>query len=165
MKINKSVIRGERIMEEFNTIEKVKALFESINALGNDNIYFVACQDKQKVSGMVAGMEYPYDGLLINDNEKGITMFYLKASALSGLITLSSPSKMTLDNENHIFIPASDIKEIKIKKFALLNSKTKRIEINTIDGKSHKLYANLEERDFPYQKENFAKFIEKYENK
>ena len=152
-------------MEEFNTIEKVKALFESINALGNDNIYFVACQDKQKVSGMVAGMEYPYDGLLINDNEKGITMFYLKASALSGLITLSSPSKMTLDKDNHIFIPASDIKEIKIKKFALLNSKTKRIEINTIDGKSHKLYANLEEKDFPYQKENFAKFIEKYENK
>ena len=49
-----------------------------------------------------------------------------------------------------------------IKKFALLNSKTKRIEINTFDGKSHKLYDNLEEKDFPYQKENFAKFIEKY---
>ena len=149
-------------MNEFNTIEKVEELFKSIDALGNNNTFFVACQDKQKVSGMVAGMEYPYDGLLINDSEKGITMFYLKAGALSGLITLSSPSKMTLDKENHIFIPASDIKEIKIKKFALLNSKTKRIEINTIDGKSHKLYANVEEKDFPYQKENFAKFIEKY---
>ena len=149
-------------MNEFNTIEKVEELFKSIDALGNNNTFFVACQDKQKVSGMVAGMEYPYDGLLINDSEKGITMFYLKAGALSGLITLSSPSKMTLDKENHIFIPASDIKEIKIKKFALLNSKTKRIEINTTDGKSHKLYANVEEKDFPYQKENFAKFIEKY---
>ena len=92
-------------MNEFNTIEKVKELFESINAVGSDNIYFVACQDKQKVSGMVAGMEYPYDGLLINDNEKGITMFYLKANALSGLITLSNPSKMTLDKDQHIFIP------------------------------------------------------------
>ncbi len=151
-------------MNEFNTIEKVKELFESINALGSDNIYFVACQDKQKVSGMVAGMEYPYDGLLINDNEKGITMFYLKANALSGLITLSNPSKMTLDKDQHIFIPVENIKEIKIKKFALLNSKTKRIEINTIDGKSHKLYANIEEKDFPYQNENFAKFIEKYQN-
>lgn len=152
-------------MEEFNTIEKVSELFKSINALGSDNIFFVACQDKQKVSGMAAGMEYPYDGLLINDNENGITMFYLKAGALSGLITLSSPSKMTLDKENHIFIPADEIKEIVIKKFALLNSKTKRIEINTIDGKSHKLYANIEEKDFPYQKENFTRFIEKYENK
>ena len=73
-------------MEEFNTIEKVKELFKSINALGSDNIFFVACQDKQKVSGMVAGMEYPYDGLLINDSEKGIGMFYLKAGALSGLM-------------------------------------------------------------------------------
>ena len=149
-------------MEEFNTIEKVRKLFESINALGEDNTFFVACQDKQKVSGMVAGMEYPYDGLLINDSEKGIAMFYLKAGALSGLITLSSPSKMTLDKENHIFIKAEDISEVIIKKFALLNSKTKRIEINTVDGKSHKLYANLDEKDFPYQKENFAKFIEKY---
>lgn len=151
-------------MEEFNTIEKVKELFKSIDALGSDNIFFVACQDKQKVSGMAAGMEYPYDGLLINDSEKGITMFYLKAGALSGLITLSSPSKMTLEKENHIFIPASDIKEVKIKKFALLNNKTKRIEINTVDGKSHKLYANIVEKDFPYQEENFARFIEKYSN-
>ena len=149
-------------MEEFNDIEKVKELFNSINSLESDNTFFVACQDKQKVSGMAAGMEYPYDGLLINDTEKGITMFYLKAGALSGLITLSSPSKMKLDKENHIFISADNIKEIIIKKFALLNNKTKRIEINTKDGKSHKLYANLEEKDFPYQKENFAKFIEKY---
>ena len=149
-------------MEEFNTIEKVEELFKGINALGNDNIFFVACQDKQKVNGMAAGMEYPYDGLLINDNEKGITMFYLKAGALSGLFTLSNPSKMTLEKEEHIFIPKDNIKEIKIKKFALLNNKTKRIEINTVDGKSHKLYANIEEKDFPYQKENFEKFIEKY---
>ena len=149
-------------MEEFNTIEKVKELFASINSLGNNNTFFVACQDKQNVSGMAAGMEYPYDGLLINETENGIAMFYLKASALSGLITLSNPSKMTLDKENHIFIPKDEIKEINIKNFALLNKKTKRIEINTIDGKSHKLYAKIEEKDFPYQKDNFTNFIEKY---
>lgn len=152
-------------MEEFNTIEKVKALFESVEGWGSANLFFVACQDKQKVNGMVVGMEYPYDGLLINASEKGIAMFYLKASALSGLITLATPSKMTLDKQNYVFIPTNNIKEIKIKNFALLNSKTKRIEINTIDGKSHKLYAKMEEKDFPYQKENFAEFIEKYCNK
>lgn len=152
-------------MDEFNTLEKVEELFKSIDALGSDNIFFVASQDKQKVSGAVAGMEYPYDGLLINVFEKGIAMFYLKAGALSGLFTLSNPSKMTLDKDNHIFIPASDIKEIKVKKFALLNNKTKRIEINTVDGKSHKLYANVEEKDIPYHKDNFARFMDEYENK
>ena len=152
-------------MEEFNTIEKVKALFESVGGWKNENLFFVTCQDKQKVSGMVAGMEYPYDGLLINSTEKGITMFYLKAGALSGLITLSSPAKMTLDKENYVIIPTDNIRGITIKNFALLNSKTKRIEINTVDGKTHKLYANVEEKSFPYQKENFAKFMEKYGNK
>ena len=106
-------------MEEFNDIENVKKLFKSINALESDNTFFVACQDKQKVSGMAAGMEYPYDGLLINDTEKGITMFYLKAGALSGLITLSSPSKMKLDKENHIFIEADNIKEIIIDSISI----------------------------------------------
>jgi len=152
-------------MEEFNTIEKVKALFESVEGLGSENLFFVTCQDKQKVSGMVAGMEYPYDGLLINASEKGIAMFYLKASALSGLITLATPSKMTLDKQNYVFIPIDNIKEIKVKNFALLNSKTKRIEINTLDGKSHKLYAKIDEKEFPYQKENFMAFIEKYGKK
>ena len=149
-------------MEEFNTLEKVEELFKSIDGLGNENMFIVTCQDKQKVSGAVAGMEYPYDGLLINASEKGIAMFYLKAGALSGLITLANPAKMKLDKENYIFIPSDDIKEIKVKNFALLNSKTKRIEINTTDGKSHKLYARVEEKDFPYHKDNFAAFIEKY---
>ena len=152
-------------MEEFNTSEKVKALFENVEGWGSENLFFVTCQDKQKVSGMAAGMEYPYDGLLINSSEKGIGMFYLKSSALSGLITLANPSKMTLDKQNYVFIPSDNIKEINVKNFALLNSKTKRIEINTLDGKSHKLYAKIEEKDFPYQKENFTKWIEKYCNK
>lgn len=152
-------------MEEFNTIEKVKTLFESVEGLGNENLFFVTCQDKEKVSGAVAGMEYPYDGLLINASEKGLGMFYLKAGALSGLFTLATPSKMTLDKQNYVFIPTDNIKEIKVKNFALLNSKTKRIEINTMDGKSHKLYAKIEEKDFPYHKENFTIFMEKYCNK
>ena len=152
-------------MEEFNTIEKVQELFRSINALGNENIFFVACQDKQKQSGMAAGMEYPYDGLLINATEQGLVMFHLKASALSGLITLASPAKMTIDRSNYIVIPNADIKEIKIKNFALFNSKTKRIEINTVSGKSHKLYARFDEKGFPYQRENFTKFVEKYSKK
>lgn len=151
-------------MEEFNSIEKVKVLFEEVEGWGRENLSFVACKDKQKVSGMAEGMEYPYDGLLINASEKGIGMFYLKASALSGLITLATPSKMKLDKQNYIFIPNEDIKEVKVKNFALLNSKTKRIEINTLEGKSHRLYTKVDEKDFPYHKDNFTKFIEKYCN-
>ena len=156
------VFKGENEMEEFNTIEKVKALFESVNGLGNDNHFFVACQDKQKVTGAAAGMEYPYDGLLINSSENGLGMFYLKAGALSGMVSLANPAKMSLDKANYIFIPAANINKITIKKFALLNSKVKRISIDTKDGKSHKLYARVEEKGFPYHKDSFNAFIAKY---
>ena len=148
-------------MEEFNSIEKVVELFRSINGLGGDNAFFIACQDKQKVNGVVAGMEYPYDGLLINTTEQGIIAFYLK-NPLGGLIGLSKAEKMKLDREHYIFIPAGNITNVTIKKFALFNSKVKRISIDTVDGKSHKLYARLEENAFPYHKDGFAKFMEKY---
>lgn len=157
--------QGVREMEEFNTLEKVKALFEEVGGLGNENLFFVTCQDKEKVSGVAAGMEYPYDGLLINASEKGMGMFYLKSGPLSGLVSLSSPSKMKLDKENYIFIPIDGIKKVTVKKFALLNSKVKRISIDTVDGKSHKLYARVEEKDFPYHKDNFSAFIEKFSEK
>lgn len=152
-------------MEEFNSVEKVRALFEGVEGLGNENLFIVTCQDKEKVSGAAAGMEYPYDGLLINASEKGFGMFYLKAGALSGLIGLSNPSKMKLDKENYLFVPADKIQKVTVKNFALLNSKVKRISIDTKDGKSHKLYARVEEKDFPYHKDNFAAFIEKYASK
>ncbi len=146
-------------MEEFNTIEKVEELFKSINGVGKDNAYFVACKDLQRSSGMVSGMEYPYDGLLINANENGIYFFYLQQK---GLMLTQSVSKMNLDVEKYEFIPNDNIKEIVIKNYALFNSKVKRIDINTNDKKSYKLFAKLEEKDFPYQNDNFTKFLEKY---
>lgn len=145
-------------MEEFNELEKVKVLFDSVNGNGNNNYYFIAYKDMQKSSGMVSGMEYPYDGLLINMNENGIGFFYLKQA---GLVLTQNLAKMTLDKDSYTFISNDEIEKVTVKNFALLNSKVKRISIDTKD-KSYKLFAKLNEKDIPYQNSNFTKFIEKY---
>ena len=145
-------------MEEFNELEKVKTLFDNVNGNGDDNNYFVAYKDMQKSSGMVSGMEYPYDGLLINANEKGIGFFYLKQA---GLVLTQNLAKMTLDKDSYTFISNDEIKKVTVKNFALLNSKVKRISIDTND-KSYKLFAKLNEKTIPYQTDAFTKFIEKY---
>ena len=64
-------------MNEFDTIEKVQELFEKYNLNGEENNYFIAYKDYTKASGMVNGMEYPYDALLINRTEKGLAMILL----------------------------------------------------------------------------------------
>ena len=145
-------------MNEFNEIQKVEKLFEEVKCIGKENNYFIAYKDMQKSSGVVSGMEYPYDGLLINKTENGIGMFYLNQK---GIVLTQNLSKMTLDKDSYTFISNEEIKDIKIKNYALLNSKVKRISINTKD-KSHKLYVKIDEKDIPYQKENFTKFLEKY---
>lgn len=146
-------------MNEFNDLEKVKELFKKEKGNGKENIYFVAYKDMQKSSGMVSGMEYPYEGLLINQNENGIGMFYLKQP---GLVLTQNLEKMNLDKDSYIFISNDKIVEIKIKNYALLNSKIKRIEIKTNNKMNYKLFAKIKEKNIPYQEENFIKFIEKY---
>ena len=146
-------------MNEFNELNKVKELFENVKGNGIENNYFITYKDMQKSTGMVSGMEYPYDGLLINQNEKGIGMFYLKQP---GLVLTQNIEKMNIDKDSYMFIPNDEIVEIKIKNFALLNSKVKRIEIKTDNKKNYKLFAKLNEKNIPYQTEYFTKFIEKY---
>ena len=72
---------------------------------------------------------------------------------------------MELQKDKFIFYKDEDIKEIKIKKFALFNSKKKSIFITTSDKKKYVLCADVNEARLPYHNDNFAKFIEKYSTK
>ena len=146
-------------MEEFNTIEKVIELFKQSNNYGDENNIFVVYKDLQKSNGMVSGMEYPYEGLIINETEKGFVMIPLKQK---GFLT-QSKKKMQIDKErNLIIIPKENIISITVKNYALFNSSTKRISIKTNDNKNYLLYAKINEKDLPYQKDNFTKFIESH---
>lgn len=144
-------------MEEFNTIEKAIELFKTVNGYKNNNNIFVAYKDMQKSNGVVGGMEYPFEGVLINQTEDGIGMFYLKQP---GLVLTQNINKMILQKDKYIFISNDNIKNIVIKNYAILNSKVKRITIDTNDGKSYKLFAKLNEKTIPYQTINFTRFIE-----
>ena len=44
-------------MESFNTLEKVKELFNSVGCEGNENCYFVALKDYKKYSYIVSNDE------------------------------------------------------------------------------------------------------------
>ena len=151
-------------MESFNTLEKVKELFNSVGCEGNENCYFVALKDYKKAkSGVVGGMEYPYSGLLINATEKGLGIFYLNPEKASDIFFKIDVSKLRITENSYFFIPNENIKEIKVKKYSILTSKLKSITIKTNDKKTHQLFANLEESTIPYHKENLAKFASKYE--
>ncbi|MBQ3475626.1 MAG: hypothetical protein IJH20_05600 [Bacilli bacterium] len=145
-------------MEEFDTLEKVIELFKKSKYYYDENNIFIVYKDMQKSSGLKSGMEYPYEGLIINETNKGLAMIPLKQG---GIVLTQSINKMEIDKERDIiFIPNEDITSITIKNFALLNSKTKRISIKTNDGKNYLLFGKINEKSIPYQQENFTKFIE-----
>lgn len=152
-------------MEKFNTLEKVKELFNSVGCKGSENCYFVALKDFKKAkSGIEGGMEYPYNGLLIDATEKGLGMFYLNPEKASDVFFKLDVSKLKITENSYYFLPNENIKEIKIKKYSIFSSKVKSLSIKTNDKKTHQLFVNIDETLIPYHSENFAKFASKYEN-
>ncbi len=163
-------------MKEYNTMEKCLELFKSVKCTGKENLIFFAYKDTAKAmgpssmfgavgafaGGMVNGAEHPYDALLINKTENGIGMFMLKQPGVPLSYKLE---KMELQKDKFIFYKNEDIKEIKIKKFALLNNKKKSIFIKTSDKKKYVLCADINEPKLPYHNDNFCKFIEEYSKK
>ncbi|MBE6157970.1 MAG: hypothetical protein E7160_04170 [Firmicutes bacterium] len=146
-------------MEEFNTLEKVEELFKKNNYNGTENNYFIAFNDLTKNSGFVRGSEYPYFAVLINETENGFGLIYLTYKALSFKLDFS---KLQIMENKFEIINKEDIQSIKVKNYALLNSKKKKIEIKTTKKRIHYLYACVDQPEIPYHNEAFAKFLEKY---
>ena len=154
-------------MNEFNTLENVKRLFENLNLTGTQNSYFIAYKDMNKqmginggaLGGVVSGMEYPYDAVLVNRTEKGIAMILLVTDGV--VWNMVKLDKLRLKDNEYIFIDNNEIQKVEIKKFALLNSSKKKISIKTND-KTYYLYANVNEPQLPYHDEGFDKFMKEF---
>ena len=161
-------------MEQFNTLEAVSNLFNSINCVGQDNCYFVSYVDINAsnsvmlggilggavgafAAGMAAGAEQNANGYLINQTEKGIALIPLNTTGLTNNL-----KKMVPNTNSFIFVAQSDIKRIKIRRANLISLVSKQITIELNDGKKFHLLVNLKEKLIPYQQENVAKFLEKY---
>lgn len=69
---------------------------------------------------------------------------------------------MHLKNNEYVFIKNEDIKDIIVKKYALLNSTKKKIIIKTNSKRTYHLFANVNEPMLPYHNENFEKFFNQY---
>ena len=70
--------------------------------------------------------------------------------------------KMHVKPDAFHFIGYDNIKNVTIKKYALLNNKTKKVIIKTKDGKTHYLVVNLSEPALAYHDAAFAAFLQKY---
>lgn len=146
-------------MEKFDTLEQVQELYKKVNGLEEVNNFFLGVKNTRKNSGMVNGMEYPYNGLLINFTENGLGVFYLDQPGLGLTLKLS---KMNVKEDSYFFIKNEEIESIVVKKFALLNNKIKTVYIRLKNGKEHIIDVKLDEPDYPYHNSGFSKFLEKY---
>ena len=149
-------------MEEFNTIDKVKELFRAKGLGGDNDIYLALLKDFGKQSGMVAGMEYPYTGMLVDITDTGIGMYHLVQPKFSLRVLIEN---LVIDKDSYTFLSNDDIKSVEVKKFALLDSKRKLLIIKTNDKKTHYLYGSVADTLIPYNSENMQKLLAKYSSK
>lgn len=99
-----------------------------------------------------------FDGLIINQTEKGLGFLPLTAKGIQWTLR---PDKLSPKMEGATFIEADQIKFVKIKKYNIFNKKVQKIRIK-IGDKTIYLMARLNERGIEYQEENLKKLMEKY---
>lgn len=148
--------------KSYNTLDKVKKLFDDKNYQGNNNIYILMNKDPRKHNGLVGGMEYPYMALLLNISDAGIGYFYLNFTKL--LTVKKGYDNLNIYLDSYNFIPNDSILSVEVKKF-IFNKKKIQLIIKTKDKKVHYLFDNLENDAIPYYNENMLKLIEKYSKK
>ena len=177
-------------LEEFNTLEKIKNLFDSKNCIGNTNCYFVCYQLPNEVAstgGMIGGVGggliggliggvilnasntsnknildelKKYNGFLVNWTDNGLGLIPIKYDSIALVVDLS---KMSALADNYIFLSNEQIESITTKNYNIFVSKTKTIKIK-LNGIKTKFYllASVSEKYLPYHEENFAKFFKEY---
>ena len=147
-------------MEEFNTKEKVLELFAKGGCLGNENCCFIACKDSSRAeSGLLGGMNYPYDGVLINKTENGIGMIFLRF--IKPIFLKTDITNFAISGYPCEFIPNSEIRQIKVKNASIVRKNSKSLIIKT-GNKKHCLVVNLDEPLLPYHNADFAQFMSQY---
>ena len=165
---------------DFKTNEGVMELFRSVNGIGNDNCFFVTFKNTNRegmkygalgvvggtlgaaasfATGVLDGIE-GYDGLLINQTEKGLGIIPLKKN---GMQLVLSPEKMEPEIESYVFVPNEQVEGIEIKNFNIFNKKTKKVNIKFKEKTLYQL-AHVAEKGIPYQEANFAKIMQLYKN-
>ncbi len=170
-------------MEEFQTIERAFELFRNQNCVGNQNCIFVAMKDYNHASnkiGVAAGVggllgaaissqmgkkdafqDMAYDGFLINKTENGLALIPLNAQ---GVMWTATTEKL-MAYPACFFFRNDEIESIKIKNFALINSKIKSLKIKFKDGYTLYLIVRVKDKIISYHERNFAEFMNCYSNK
>lgn len=108
-------------MEEFNTLEKVKELFWSVNCEGNENCYFIAFKNSVKAkSGFKGGMEYPYNALLINATENGLGIFYLNPEKITDFLFAANISKLKITENSYFLYHMKILEKLRLENLVYL---------------------------------------------
>lgn len=176
-------------MIDFRTLDGALELFKQTDDFGTMNNVFITLRDTNRdgmkygiAGGAAAGMAVAlgtgifvikgnsdvlfndnFDALLINQTEKGlgiIPMHNKKALSLSIKFENLEPAL-----DEYVFIPFESISEIKVKDYSFLNKKTQKVKIKLNNKYTLHLLARKQEKEVPYQKENYARIMAQYGKK
>ena len=169
-------------MEEFQTIDRAFELFRNQDCIGIQNCIFLAYKDSNhagKKMGVAAGVgglvgaaiasqigkkdafkDMSYDAFLINRTESGLALIPLNAK---GIMWTNSTEKL-MASPACFFYNYCEIESIKIKNFALINSKVKSLKIKFKDGYTLYLMVHIKDKTILYHESNFEEFMSYYKN-
>lgn len=177
-------------MQDFKTLEGATAIFQSLNALGQENNIFMLRRDTQHevsggamASGAAAGMAAAIgvgvgfgkdttssstilsgnvDSVLVNATEKGLFFVALKRTSGITLTGFTSVEKMEPVLGQCLFVDYGRINKFVVKNFSFIQKKIQKVYITYDNNMTMFLIGRVAEKGVPYHEANFAKFVAKF---
>ncbi|MCQ2570990.1 MAG: hypothetical protein MJ154_01955 [Candidatus Saccharibacteria bacterium] len=177
-------------MQDFKTLEGATAIFQSLNALGQENNIFLLRRDTQHeisgnamAAGAAAGMaavvgigfargkdtsstatvlDDGADSLLVNATESGMYFIALKRTSGITLAGFTSVDKMELVPNQCQFVSYAQMNKFVVKNFSFIQKKIQKVYITYDNDMTMFLIGRTVEKELPYHEANFAKFVAKF---
>jgi len=167
---------------DFKIYEHAFEMFRQCNCIGQYNCIFTAMKNTND-EGIQAGLSVGkfraagsaigdaltannalnnmvYDGMLINQTENGFGFIPLRNKSVS---LTANANKMEAFPNEFFFVGNNFITQIEVKNWAIFNKKVKKVNFNLSNGTKIKLMIRLEEKDVPYQFQNFSAFVSRFQ--
>ena len=173
-------------MDDYSTYQGAFEIFRKANCIGEtENCIFGAVVDRTKSTAFAASAAgklafgpaglmvgnaigrkrdlkvnkiYDYAHALLNFTETGIGIM-----PLAGNVLTIDPKKSRPDYDGFVFYQYQEISDILIKKYMGIRERIKTVIITLADNHKLHFFVKMDEKTLPYQEENTALFVGKYQ--
>lgn len=142
-------------MDEYDTLEKVQTLFNSMTPGEEWEGFFLGYDDLTSNAGFIGGQLNPYTALLFAIGKNGVAFFNLSKKSLLSF----NRKNLYIEKDKYTYVPNNAIDKAKAKKYPI--GSNVKLKMRLLSNQTINLIVS-KEKDLPYQEAGRAALLNRF---